>query len=311
MASINGTNNADTLIGGPLDDVIRARNGDDILVGGLGNDRLLGGRGEDILYDGAGRDRMTGGADADIFVLGDDGEKDVITDFEDGIDLIDIRADGVDDFSDLTLTQLSNGRVRVDYGNDFVIVKGGLSVADLTADDFIFDNHDRIELDFEGLSYPDLTPGPYDTTYGGQLGPQYAGFEWSGMVFGVEGDETPASGLDNSSGSGDNAIVNGFAAAISFSDDTPFDFEQVEMGALYRDGLEVTIEGKLNGQVVGTQTVVLNTGGSTTVQLDDAIFDVVDEVSLTPTGGSGTNSPTYMAYGPNEHFYMDDMVLFA
>ena len=313
MTTINGTNAADVLIGDILDDVIKGKRGDDILVGRSGNDKLFGGAGRDLLYDGDGRDTLNGGADADVFVLGDDGDKDVIADFQDGLDLIAIRADGVDDISDLQFTQLSNGRVRVDYGNDFVIIKGQggqqLSVADFSADDFVFAT--RQTLDFEDLSYPGQSPGPNDTTFGGQLDPSYGGLTWSASAFGVEGDETPPSGLDNSSGSGDNALVNGFAAPLTISDDAPFDLEEIEMGALYRDGLEVTVEGWLAGQLVGSQTVTLATTGSTTVQLDDQIFDVVDTVTFTPVGGSGTSSPNYTAYGPNEHFYMDDVVVYA
>lgn len=315
MPTILGTNTSETLIGDILGDVIKGRGGDDILLGRSGNDRIVGGSGLDVLYDGDGRDKLKGGADKDAFVLRDDGDKDVILDYEDGLDVIVLEVEGVDDFSDLSLTQLSNGRVRVDYGNDHVIIKGAggqqLSVSDFTADDFILGNYNRTELDFEDLVYPSLNPGPNDTTFGGQLLGGYGGFTWSSSVFGVEGEETPASGLDNSSGSGDNAIVNGFAAPIAFTKSAPFDLEQIEMGALYRDGLEVTIQGRLDGQVIGSQTVTLDTTGSTTVRLDDTIFDVVDAVTFVPTQGSGIENPSYSAVGPNEHFYLDDIVVFA
>jgi serralysin len=57
---------------------------------GAGNDTLTGSLGDDLLFDGVGRDRMTGGAGADVFVLTGDGERDEITDFEPGIDRIDL-----------------------------------------------------------------------------------------------------------------------------------------------------------------------------------------------------------------------------
>ena len=64
--------------------------GDDLLAGGAGAERILGGAGNDIVMDGAGSDTLTGGTGADIFVLTADGAPDVITDFQPGIDRIDL-----------------------------------------------------------------------------------------------------------------------------------------------------------------------------------------------------------------------------
>ena len=59
---------------------------------------VIGGSGSDIIYGGGGNDTMTGGTeeggdgDQDIFVFGSSsyGDHDVITDFEVGIDKIDM-----------------------------------------------------------------------------------------------------------------------------------------------------------------------------------------------------------------------------
>jgi Ca2+-binding RTX toxin-like protein len=64
--TLNGTANADTLVGGA---------GDDTLNGLAGNDTLTGGAGNDTLNGGAGNDIMTGGLGNDTYVL------DVATDF--------------------------------------------------------------------------------------------------------------------------------------------------------------------------------------------------------------------------------------
>jgi Ca2+-binding RTX toxin-like protein len=60
MATINGTNNAETLYGTSSADSIFGFNGNDTLKGG--------GDGDDLLFGGAGADQMTGGNGADQFV---------------------------------------------------------------------------------------------------------------------------------------------------------------------------------------------------------------------------------------------------
>lgn len=76
-----GTHNADALSGSINNDV---------LAGGLGDDIITANAGSDILHDGAGQDTLTGGDGADLFVLDDDDMLDTITDFEVGIDQIDL-----------------------------------------------------------------------------------------------------------------------------------------------------------------------------------------------------------------------------
>lgn len=63
---------------------------DDILVGGQGNDSLNGASGNDILEDGNGSDTLTGGGGNDVFVLRADGSTDLITDFQYGLDRLDL-----------------------------------------------------------------------------------------------------------------------------------------------------------------------------------------------------------------------------
>lgn len=65
---------------------------DDVLVGRDGSDTLRGGDGDDIIVDGKGRDILTGGAGADVFVFRDDQSEDIITDFEVGIDRLDLSS---------------------------------------------------------------------------------------------------------------------------------------------------------------------------------------------------------------------------
>ncbi len=62
----------------------------DLIAGDAGNDTLAGGGGDDILIDGAGADLLSGGAGADTFVLLRDGATDMITDYEPGLDRLDL-----------------------------------------------------------------------------------------------------------------------------------------------------------------------------------------------------------------------------
>jgi Ca2+-binding RTX toxin-like protein len=101
---LTGTNGANDLGGLGGNDYLYGLGGNDRLYGGNGNDVLNGGSGNDSLTGGAGKDTMTGGADSDTFVYGSKAEsapgtanRDVITDFQPGVDKIDLRSvDGSD-----------------------------------------------------------------------------------------------------------------------------------------------------------------------------------------------------------------------
>ena len=78
------------LVGSENGERLRGGAGDDILLGRGGDDRLLGRGGDDVLVDGPGADRLSGGDGADLFVLVPDGATDTITDFQRGIDRLDL-----------------------------------------------------------------------------------------------------------------------------------------------------------------------------------------------------------------------------
>jgi len=68
---IEGTAEANVIIGLGGRDRILGQKGDDLIFGGDGKDRLQGGRGEDTLYGGAGSDRIEGGSGDDLIVGAD------------------------------------------------------------------------------------------------------------------------------------------------------------------------------------------------------------------------------------------------
>ncbi|MBA1157513.1 glycoside hydrolase family 113 [Microvirga mediterraneensis] len=74
---INGTDNADYLIGGIGNDTLNGAGGNDTLAGGDGADRLNGGLGDDRLVGGIGNDTMSGGTGNDYYFV--DSTRDNVT----------------------------------------------------------------------------------------------------------------------------------------------------------------------------------------------------------------------------------------
>ncbi len=107
---LHGENGNDLLYGAFGDDSLYGGNGDDTLIGGdsaytTGNDYLDGGRGNDLLDGTSGVDTLFGGAGADKFrftLVGEygyrsgtgsgEGRRDVVLDFEQGADVLDLSS---------------------------------------------------------------------------------------------------------------------------------------------------------------------------------------------------------------------------
>ena len=92
---IDGAAGADVIYGGAGADTLYGNAGNDKLYGDAGNDSLSGGAGADTLEGGAGSDKLTGGDGADIFVYNNGDGADVITDYEEGVDKIQIASGSI------------------------------------------------------------------------------------------------------------------------------------------------------------------------------------------------------------------------
>lgn len=96
--TLNGSTKANSLYGGDGKDILNGKEGHDYLVGGDGNDNIKGYGGNDTIIGGAGRDVMYGNAGADVFIYLDasdstvGGQRDVISGFVNGQDIIDLSA---------------------------------------------------------------------------------------------------------------------------------------------------------------------------------------------------------------------------
>lgn len=112
----------DDMDGGNGNDSLWGEDGRDDIDGGRGNDRLDGGAGDDILVGGRGNDTLTGGSGADLFEFRRGDGRDLITDFTDGVDRIEL-----DGFSGRELTAILNGARQV--GDDVVLtLSAGASI---------------------------------------------------------------------------------------------------------------------------------------------------------------------------------------
>ncbi len=138
--TLYGGSGGDWLYGGSDEDTLYGGEGSDLLNGQAGDDTLYGGADWDKLYGRAGNDTLTGGAGTDQFIFEDDNGNDIITDFTDGEDAIDLTAiKGITGIGDLTITA---------DGDDTVIdltAHGGGSITlenvdtdDMDASDFLF-----------------------------------------------------------------------------------------------------------------------------------------------------------------------------
>lgn len=94
--TIKGSSDDNGLSGGGGNDSLSGGLGFDDLIGGAGNDSLSGDDGDDAIIGGLGRDALTGGAGADNFVFSQRDSlrtgADLITDFQTGVDHIDLSA---------------------------------------------------------------------------------------------------------------------------------------------------------------------------------------------------------------------------
>ena len=132
----------------------------DVINGSSRNDTLNAGAGDDVLTDGAGRDTLIGGGGADIFVLAADDQADVITDFEVGVDRIDLSDwNNLRSTSQLFLTTTSYG-ITITYGNETLNL--------LSNDGQSISTSDLLEIDVVGAArFPAVmvagTAGPITT----------------------------------------------------------------------------------------------------------------------------------------------------
>jgi Ca2+-binding RTX toxin-like protein len=94
-----------------------------------------GGTGDDFIIGNSANNRLSGGAGADEFYFAAQWGSDVIVDFEDGIDLIDLSALSLG-FGDLVISE-ENGSAVIGYNGSDITLEG-VSASALDESDFLF-----------------------------------------------------------------------------------------------------------------------------------------------------------------------------
>lgn len=105
------------------------------LFGGSGGDYLIGGAGNDRLTGGTGNDTLSGGAGSDRFIFFRAEGRDIITDFQNGYDRIEIST-GAERYSDLSIAQAGANTLISFAGTQVILANFSARMVD--PGDFVF-----------------------------------------------------------------------------------------------------------------------------------------------------------------------------
>ena len=140
---IKGGTRADVLNGGEGDDRIFANSFADVLNGDAGNDLLNAGGDNDTLNGGTGNDTLRGGDGNDTFVFEADMGADIILDFADDTDTLQISTALTGGLTDAavvvdTFANVINGNTVFDFGDGNTITLNGVMDASVLVNDITF-----------------------------------------------------------------------------------------------------------------------------------------------------------------------------
>src|SRR5262245_47058489 len=186
--------------------------GDDRLFGGDFDDTLSGGDGNDVLGGKGGNNVLTGGAGSDAFVYAlSDQYNDVVADFRQGEDVIDLGAANISDFATVQhlLSNDAQGNAvitTVSNGVASTMTLTGISATQLTAADFAFAGNGTQTLNGSDGA---------DDLFGGAGSDNLKGNGGDDRLFGEQGYDTLYGGAGNDSlfGGQDGDSLEGGAGA--------------------------------------------------------------------------------------------------
>ena len=137
---IRGLDGNDSITGGRGDDRLIGNDGDDSLDGGTGDDSLNGGMGNDTLIASQGDKLLIGDNGADVFLIESIEGRNVISDFELGVDLLGIPDNISLENLNITNNWNNTGTLIFDNVGQQIMVLGGI-------------NPDYLEINRDFISY--------------------------------------------------------------------------------------------------------------------------------------------------------------
>lgn len=132
--TMDGNGGADRITAGSGDDVVQGGRGADSIDAGAGDDVVDGGNGRDTIEGGLGDDTLTGGTRVDTFVFASNGGDDVVTDYADNLDKIQIN--GGFSFVDVDIDQ-DGANAVISFGAATITLLDQ-DATELTETDFLF-----------------------------------------------------------------------------------------------------------------------------------------------------------------------------
>ncbi|MEC9431808.1 MAG: calcium-binding protein [Pseudomonadota bacterium] len=136
---LSGDNGKDLLRGNAGDDWLTGGNGKDKLIGGGGSDILDGGRGPDRIDGGFGDDLLIGGKGRDVFAFHHRPGDDVIADWGNGPDMLELDLRRVNGFEDLVLEDTRDGLlITAERFHHFSVLIEDADAASFSERDVIF-----------------------------------------------------------------------------------------------------------------------------------------------------------------------------
>ena len=177
----------------------------DTITGSFWNDRIHAGDGDDVIAAGQGDNVITTGAGADTVVVTVRGRQEaVVRDFTQGEDVIDLSMTGIANLGQMRLTpgvlvqDGADALIRTAWnGGVEAIVLEGVNIADLTADDFVFDTSVGRMIDVSNF-FGDFT------LFGSDTADTIVGARYDNRIQAGGGDDHITGGF------GDDAIFGGF-----------------------------------------------------------------------------------------------------
>lgn len=143
------------------------------------------------------------------------------------------------------------------------------------------------------LTFDDITSG-----FKSEMPESYGGFEWDNMYV-ING--LPSTGFDNGAVSGDYVAYNGFGSMGASISDGLFDFIGAYFTAAWRNGLNVSLTGKLDGLEKYAMTITVDTTKATWFDFN---FLGIDELVISGYGGTDISDINFE--NPRTHFAMDN-----